>query len=204
MQSDVVFLTKKLAFFVFYALILSIVIGLLFIDVVYLQNAVKESSLTEIAQESILFVISAVFLLEARKNSQLRPALVLVSGFFACLLIRELDSIFDQIFHGAWVWIAVPLALICIFYAVYRGRVTLVGLTHFARHQSYGMMVSGILCVLVFSRLFGMGVLWQGLMLEDFDRTVKNVVEEGCEALGYYLCLIATFWYLPDAIKFRK
>ncbi|RAW91322.1 hypothetical protein [Photorhabdus laumondii] len=204
MQSDLAFLTKKLAFFVLYALILATVIGLLFIDVIYLQNAVKENSLTEIAQESILFVISAVFLLEAKKNSQLRPALVLISGFFACLLIRELDAIFDEIFHGAWAWIAIPLALICIFYSAYKGRDTLAGLVHFTRHQSYSMMVAGILCVLVFSRLFGMGELWKGLMLEHFDRTAKNMVEEGCELLGYCLCLISTFWYLPDAIKFRK
>ncbi|KAA1186788.1 hypothetical protein [Photorhabdus heterorhabditis] len=204
MQSDLAFLAKKLVFFILYALILSIVIGLLFIDVIYLQNAVKENSLTEISQESILFVISAVFLREARKNSKLRPALILISGFFACLLIRELDSIFDEIFHGAWAWIAIPLALICIFYAVRRGKDTLVGLAHFARHQSYGMMAAGILCVLVFSRLFGMGELWQGLMQEHFDRTAKNMVEEGCELLGYCLCLISTFWYLPDAIKLRK
>ncbi|WP_244967928.1 hypothetical protein ACNFJN_09725 [Xenorhabdus budapestensis] len=118
-------------------------------------------------------------------------------------LIRELDACFDKIFHGAWSWFAIPLAVVCIVYACTQRQKTLVGLVYFTRHQSYGMMVCGLLCVLVFSRLFGMGALWQGLMDEHFNRTVKNIVEEGCEMLGYVLCLIATLWYLPAARQQR-
>ncbi|MDR0219081.1 MAG: hypothetical protein LBI71_09405 [Enterobacteriaceae bacterium] len=49
-----------------------------------------------------------------------------------------------------------------------------------------------------------MGVLWRGLIDEHFYRIVKNIVEEGCEMLGYAFCLIATLWYLPAARKQRQ
>jgi len=33
-------------------------------------------------------------------------------------------------------------------------------------------------------------------MLDGYNRTVKNMAEEGSELLGYSLCLFATFSYL--------
>ncbi|MBC8950517.1 MULTISPECIES: hypothetical protein [Xenorhabdus] len=204
MQSDIIYLIRKLVFFIFYALVIAGVTGLLFLDVNYLKNGVQEDSLTEIFQELTLLIIAALLFYEVKKNVNLRPALVLMAGFFSCLLIRELDIYFDNLFfHGAWSWFAIPLALVCIGYACKNGWQTLSGLVYFTRHQSYSMMVCGLLCVLVFSRLFGMGALWQGLMDEHFNRTVKNMVEEGCEMLGYALCFIATLWYLPSARKQR-
>ncbi|WP_426577490.1 hypothetical protein ACP179_04905 [Xenorhabdus stockiae] len=198
-----IFLAKKLMFFILYALVIAGTTGLLFLDVNYLHNNVQEESLTEIFQELSLIIIATLLCYEAKRNSKLRASLILIAGFFSCLLIRELDVYFDVIFHGAWAWFAIPLALLCISYAVMQGSKTLVGLVHFTRHQSYSMMICGLLCVLVFSRLFGMGALWQELMDEHFNRTVKNMVEEGCEMLGYALCLIATFWYLPSARQQR-
>ncbi|MDX7988180.1 hypothetical protein FE392_12695 [Xenorhabdus sp. 12] len=204
MQSDLTYLTSKLVFFILYALVIAGVTGLLFLDVNYLHNGVQENSLTEIFQELFLLIIAILLFYEAKNNLKLRPALLLMAGFFSSLLIRELDAYFDDVFfHGAWSWLAIPLSLACIGYAGMKGNQSLSGLVHFTRHQSYSMMVCGLLCVLVFSRLFGMGSLWQGLMDEHFNRTVKNMVEEGCEMLGYALCLIATLWYLSSARKQR-
>ncbi|MEX5486590.1 hypothetical protein I3679_004460 [Proteus mirabilis] len=33
--------------------------------------------------------------------------------------------------------------------------------------------MAGLLSVLLFSRLFGMGILWEKLLGEDYNRTVK-------------------------------
>lgn len=41
-------------------------------------------------------------------------------------------------------------------------------------------------------------------MLDGYNRVVKNMVEEGCELLGYGLCLLAALSYLKDALKSRK
>ncbi|SPZ04403.1 Uncharacterised protein [Proteus mirabilis] len=34
--------------------------------------------------------------------------------------------------------------------------------------------MAGLLSVLLFSRLFGMGILWEKLLGEDYNRTVKK------------------------------
>ncbi|CDL60957.1 FIG00731417: hypothetical protein [Klebsiella pneumoniae IS39] len=54
------------------------------------------------------------------------------------------------------------------------------------------MMISGLLAILVFSRLFGMHGLWYAVLEENYARVVKNTVEEGSESFGYMLCLTAT------------
>ena len=53
-----------------------------------------------------------------------------------------------------------------------------------------------MLIVLVFSRLFGMHQLWQHLMLDGYNRVVKNIAEEGTELLGYSICWLASTRYL--------
>lgn len=42
---------------------------------------------------------------------------MLVGGFFLCMLIREMDFAFDALWHGAWVWFALAVALVCLWYA---------------------------------------------------------------------------------------
>ncbi|MDR0219080.1 MAG: hypothetical protein LBI71_09400 [Enterobacteriaceae bacterium] len=49
-----------------------------------------------------------------------------------------------MIFHGAWAYFAIPLALLCVMYAVSQKQRTLTGLVDFTRHQSYAMMVCGL------------------------------------------------------------
>lgn len=197
MRNDVFIITRKLGTFLLFAAVLALLMSLVFIDVYWLHNNVHETSLTEITQEMMLVIISLGFFVSAyRRQTADRYVKVLIGGFFLCMLIREMDFAFDSLWHGAWVWFALAVALLCIFYSCKNLTATLRGLADFFNHPSYGMMCSGLLCVLVFSRLFGMNVLWQGLMLEGYHRVVKNMVEEGCELFGYTLCLFATVGYL--------
>ena len=68
-------------------------------------------------------------------------------------------------------------------------------LTQYTRTPGYGMLISGLLAILVFSRLFGMQGLWQAILDDGYVRVVKNVVEEGSESFGYMLCLTASIGY---------
>ncbi|HFT1457170.1 TPA: transporter, partial [Klebsiella pneumoniae] len=74
-------------------------------------------------------------------------------------------------------------------------RQTLSQLAEYTRTPYYGMMISGLLAILVFSRLFGMHGLWYAVLEENYARVVKNTVEEGSESFGYMLCLTATLGY---------
>ncbi len=155
----------------------------MFIDVHWLHNFVHETSLTEVAQELLLLAIAGGF---RRGGDRLNAAPLgcWSAASFLCMLIREMDFAFDALWHGAWVWFALAVALVCLWYAASTSR-RAARPADFVTHPGYGMMCAGLLCILVFSRLFGMSALWQTLMLDGYNRVVKNMVEEGCELLGY-------------------
>lgn len=204
MKQELHLLLGKIGAFALSAAFMAALVGLVFIDVHWLHNFVHETSLTEAAQELLLLAISGGFFAGARRQAERRSAWLLVGGFFLCMLIREMDFAFDALWHGAWVWFALAVALACLWHAARHIAATVRGLAYFVTHPGYGMMCAGLLCILVFSRLFGMSALWQTLMLDGYNRVVKNMVEEGCELLGYGLCLLAALSYLKDALTSRK
>jgi len=196
MSEDLITIRNKIGVFFVFAAFLSAMMGLVFVDVVWMSDEVHEASLTEIGQELILAVIAFLFLRHARESVEQRPIRILVAGFFGCMLIRELDFLFDIISHGSWFWFALAVTIISVLAALRHPHYLISGLADFMRHPAWGMMVAGMLTILVFSRLFGMNELWQHLMPDGYNRTVKNMAEEGSELLGYTFCLFATFGYL--------
>ncbi|TCV98228.1 hypothetical protein [Biostraticola tofi] len=203
MRSDLTFIMKKLGVFAIYGLVLSLLFSLLFIDAIVLNDIVKESSLTEVAQELLLLAIILLHLSLCRDSAS-RYASSLVAGFFACMLIREMDFAFDAISHGSWVWAALAVTLVSVIYAGTSPSKTVRGVAALFRHPSYGLLLAGLLNVLVFSRLFGMGDLWRAVLDDGYIRTVKNVAEEGSELFGYGLCLLATLSYVIDRRKLNR
>jgi len=196
MSTDLSIIKNKIFTFLGAALFLGMMMGLLFADVGWMNNAVHETSLTEMAQEIMLAVIACLFFHRARRSPAQRSVMVLVAGFFSCMLIRELDFLFDTIRHGCWLWFALAVTLACVAVALRNPRSIIPGLAAFVSQPAWGLLSAGMLTILVFSRLFGMHELWEHLMLDGYNRTVKNMAEEGSELLGYSLCLFATFSYL--------
>ncbi len=136
-------------------------------------NDIPEVSLTEVVQESVLAVIVLVHLLLARKYAHLRYSNILIGGFFLAMLIRELDGLFDLLSHGSWVWFALLATAGSLLLPLRHLRQTLSQLAEYTRTPYYGMMISGLLAILVFSRLFGMHGLWYAVLDENFARVVK-------------------------------
>lgn len=195
-QSDLLFIRNRALSFLGCAAFLSAMMGLIFIDVRWMNDAVHETSFTEVGQEVILLAIALLYFARAWRQASIRPLYVLVGGFFSCMLIRELDFLFDELSHGSWVWFALAITLVCVLIALRHPRRMISGLAQYLRHPGWGMMCAGMLTILIFSRLFGQHDLWQHLMLDGYNRTVKNMAEEGCELLGYSFCLLSTCRYL--------
>lgn len=169
------------------------------IDILVLKNDLGEHSLSEYYQQTLLLLVVISFLYIARINAQLRHFSVLVAGFFACMLIRELDSYFDTlVMHGFWLYLAFLVAFLCSCYAMKEKSQLLITSALFFESSYFYTMSSAIVIILVFSRLFGMSDLWQVLLGEHYIRGVKNVVEEGVEILGYSLLIYSSLGFVIE------
>lgn len=167
----------------------------LWFDIRIWDDNIAEISLTEIVQELVLAAIVFIHFLLAKQDKSMRYCNILIGGFFMAMLIRELDALFDLIAHGSWLWFALLAALLALIYPLINYRQTLKQLEDYTLAPWYGILISGLLAILVFSRLFGMQELWHAILDDGYVRTVKNVVEEGCESFGYMLCLTASLGY---------
>lgn len=196
MRNDLTIIGREMTVFILAALFLALMILPIYIDVAWMNDALHETSFTETTQEIMLAMIAALFFIAAQRRPAQRGALTLVAGFYSCMLIRELDFVFDAIQHGSWIWFALAVTAGCLAVALRTPKKTLHALARLLQHRSWPVMASGFLVVLVFSRLFGIHALWQHLMLGDYNRVVKNMAEEGTELLGYGLCWLASVRYL--------
>lgn len=181
----------------FLALAVAVVVLCLHVDVNIFKNGLSEDSMTEIVQECILFAIILIHLIRAWKNSAARQCNILIAGFFLAMLIRELDAVFDLIHHGSWLWFALASSLVTIYFACRQPQRVLAQLAEYTTTPSYGLMIAGLLAILIFSRLFGMSILWHSILQDGYVRIVKNMVEEGSELFGYIVCLMASINILP-------
>lgn len=155
------------------------------IDFILLNGNVGEISVTEMLQQILLIIASGSFAYLAREKREVKHAALLISAFFGVMFIREMDFWFDKIAHGAWIVPALLVAGSAVFYAIKNGKRTIDQLALILASPHMNLLVTGVMLLLVFSRLFGMGSFWHNVMGDDYVRVVKNIAEEGTELLAY-------------------
>jgi hypothetical protein len=174
-------------------LVIGIVANLaLRIDFVLLNGNVGEISVTEMLQQLLLIISSGSFAYLAREKREVKHAAMLISAFFGVMFIREMDFWFDKIVHGAWIVPALLVAGSAILYAIKNGKRTIDQLALILASPHMNLLVTGVMLLLVISRLFGMGSFWHNVMGDDYVRAVKNIAEEGTELLAYFLIAFAS------------
>ncbi|MFU8848958.1 MAG: hypothetical protein ACNA77_09625 [Opitutales bacterium] len=161
-----------------------------YIDSIIFGHSIGELSVTEITQAVFLLITVAIFLQGAIRFPELRGGFVLIAGFFACALIREMDGFLDHIWHGFWLWPAITVAAGSVIYAFVCGRNVFATLVNFASTLEYYFMLFGMLTLFVFSRTFGSGsLLWKEVMGEGYTHGFKSALQEGLELYGYIFIL---------------
>ena len=154
----------------------------------------SELAPTELIQSCVLLISSILFFIEAVKRPDMCGALVLTGGLVACMLIREQDYFLDFLQHGVWKWPALVMAIVCMAISLKRFHSLLSELAHLARWRYLPILMTGLVIVLVYSRLLGMGMLWKQLFLSNEAQwTAKQASEEASELLGYFLILFSAF-----------
>lgn len=185
----------------FYAAILIGIGQLILLDSATITDTGKfgENSRTEWTQEIFLLLSSVIYFVLGRYDRGITGFAGLLSGMALMAFIREFNNYFHTWFSGAW-QLLVLIALILTVIYVYRNRETLIKpFFDYLQLPAFGVNLSGFLIVMVFSRLFGRGIVWRNILevneLEGTARWVKNAAEEGTELLGYALMFIATLEY---------
>lgn len=193
MKEDLRFVVKNFIYFLLFGIGCALVLGCIYLDIKYFKY-LPERGFVEHTQEFLVGLSASVFLWLARKKN--KSGLWLVGGFLACMFIRELDLVFDQIFHGAWAYVAIPVACLCILKAWKQGlKETVASLAEFMHTQAFTRLTTGLLTVLVFSRLIGYKPMWKLAMGKHYYWSVKFIVEEGTELFGYAIVFLATVEY---------
>ena len=121
------------------------------------------------------------------------------------MLIREWDSVFDNIFHGAWKFIALPTALFFIYLSLKKGlKAACRHLTSFFNTPAYHLLFAGLIIVLVISRIIGMRFMVHIISGPHFSQGIKSFLEEGTELLGYIIIFTSSLSYcLVPETKFN-
>ena len=161
------------------------------VDYVLLGSTLGETSITETLQLVMLAVASWSFFRVSRQESHLSHAAILISGFFAVLMIREMDYWFDMIHHGSWVFPALAITALACAKAYRGGKGTVNEMAIILQSPYMKLLIGSVILLLVFSRLYGMGSFWQHVMGEHYVRDVKNISEEGIELLCYSLIALS-------------
>ncbi len=168
-------------------------------DILLFGFAVGEDSLTEVTQQTLLFLMACCFVYISIINPQQRHFHILLAGFFTCMLIRELDQFFDRtVQHSFWVYPALLVAFASIVYALKEKNAAVTALRAFINHKCFYGLCNALVIILFFSRLFGMEDMWQEIMAENYNRQLKKIIEEGVELLGYSLLFYSSLVYTGD------
>lgn len=202
MKNDLNLAVAAFGRFALYCLLAALPVYVLRQDLLGAGNSIGESSLVEFTQSVLLLLSSLCFVVLAWLRADERRFAVLAAAFFAVMLVRELDALFDVlIVHGAWKFIAAPMALTALAWAAADWRATLASLVRFSCSRAGTLMLIGLVIVLCYSRLFGMTSNWTAVLGDGYVRTVKNAVEETSELLGYTFVLGASVHYLADRLR---
>jgi len=192
--------------FLYAVLLGGLAYGMLWGAVVYDDVFYDEIGPVEVLETVFALTTAVIFLATARRNKEREPCAILVAGFLFCIFIRESDYFLDELVarHTWKVLVSLTLVLLAIYIAKNFKRVV-ASVLDFVGQPSFGVFLSGLLVLIVFSRLFGYGGFWKAIMDDSSYRTVKTIVEEGTEQMGYFLLLISSCEYLHAArIQHRK
>jgi len=185
-------------FFLLVAAVLWVPLAVI-LDVVVIGHGMPEHGITEISQEILLLLSFGFFALLIFRRPQSRGFSILVAGFFLCMLIRELDFLFDSIQHGFWKYMVSVIVLLSLLLAAIFRRSVVSPMAKATTSVAFHYILIGLVIVLFFSRVFGTGALWE-MVLDDVSYTplIKNSVQEGTELLGYILIAWGALHYYRE------
>ncbi|WP_146010761.1 hypothetical protein [Halomonas heilongjiangensis] len=186
---------RKVGEFFFLSLAVMLIPAFAYVDAIVYAPDRAELSLTQTTQHLLILITAAIIWFHAWKSPAQRGFLVLMAGFFTCMLVRELDGFLDAVFHGFWLYPALVVAFSSIAYAAIFCRGTVLQpMAEFSETKAAIYIFFGLITLLVFSRGFGSGsLIWRDIMGEYYRHEFKRTLQEGLELYGYIFLFYGSF-----------
>jgi hypothetical protein len=159
-----------------------------------------EYSFVQLAQSLALVmgIVAAGLLLYREVLPQLTFLIVVL---LSCALVREADSFLDQLVNGLWQAMVTLILVGAVFHLVAQRKAINAQIGWLGGHFSLGLMLSGFVIVTGFARVFGQGALWQKIMGDHYNKSVKYFAEESIELLGYVILTIGVIEFSVAALR---
>jgi hypothetical protein len=147
-----------------------------------------EDGLVEWIHFSLMLIAGGLFLWSWRRCGDGSSVLLLCSLLSFVAALRELDRYSEVVlFEDAYKY---PVALIA-FYALYvlwkdRNRLRR-DIDDFAKQPAFFFLAFGSFLTAIVAQIFGQAELWHAILSGPAARTVKRVIEESLETLGYVI-----------------
>lgn len=159
------------------------------------MNGLSEHSRTEILQAVLTALAASIYWLRSIHLPLYRSFLQALAGFFTIVLVREMDFYLDYVYHGFWSLLA-SLVLLMVLALCWRSRGTFrTGLTHYLAHHAHVYVMTGVVMVILFSRVFGSSDFLSAIMEEQYSPAFKTSMQEGLELFGYFLIALGSARY---------
>jgi hypothetical protein len=147
-----------------------------------------EDGVVEWIHFSLMFSAGGLFLWSWRRCSDGSSALLLCSMLSFVAALRELDHYSEVVlFEDAYKY---PVALIAFFalYVLWKDRNRLRrDIDDFAKRPAFFFLAFGSFLTAIVAQIFGQAELWHAILSGPAARTVKRVIEESLETLGYVI-----------------
>jgi len=169
------------------------------------EELFSEGGLLEWIQFGILLATVAVFVCAGRFIRDFRELFFLLAALPCMAAVRELDADFDR-WLGAFGW-QLPFYLILLWAAIHgmRKRAAIRSqLQPFIRHRAFGILWAGFMIAIPFAQMIGNGEFLRALSDEDYQRSIKRLIEECTEAIGYLVMLLGAVDWAMDARGITK
>ena len=157
------------------------------------EQLFTETSALEHISLGLLFLMICIYAYCALRYRHWRSICATLSLLCLGALTRELDYFLDAaVADGGW-QVLVTCVLLAVIVIISRDRDRFRrNLVRFSKCRAFGILLSAFLTIAVFSRLFGMSTIWESTLVDSYNRSAKNLAEEGVELLGYALLFIGT------------
>lgn len=174
------------------------VLMLLFIYVVIAFQGINldyissESTLLEKCQHLFLIIIIGCCAFSAKYFEHWREVFIAMMAIALMMLIREHNNYFkDEWFDGAWQLGVMAVILPTAIFLKKRFSGFKDQVKSLLAMQPAGTLMTGLFILLVFSRLVGQKEIWQSVMKDHYLYSVKMIIEESAELLGYGVILVS-------------